>query len=88
MKKNKTNDKDDMRSEYKRSDFPGGLERGKYARRLKKSSNIVVLNPEVAEVFPNEKAVNTALESLIKLAKKTTHNQGLSSRNGNKKRAG
>jgi hypothetical protein len=39
--------------------------RGKYAKRLKESSNIVVLRPEVAAVFPNEDAVNSALLSLI-----------------------
>jgi len=72
MRKDKERDKDDLRAAYKRSDFPGGLIRGKYAKRLKESSNVVVLKPEVAEVFPNEKAVNDALLSLIELAKKTT----------------
>lgn len=32
-------DKNELRSEYKHSDFPGGLVRGKYAKRLKESSN-------------------------------------------------
>jgi hypothetical protein len=72
MKKNKTSDKDELRTKYKRSDFPGGLVRGKYAKRLKESSNIVVLKPEVAQVFPNEEAVNNALLSLINIAQKTT----------------
>jgi len=72
MKKDKTFDKDEMRSEYKRSDFPGGLVRGKYAKRLKESSNIVVLEPEVARAFPNGEAVNNALLSLINIAQKTT----------------
>ncbi len=39
--------------EYKRADFPGGFVRRKYAKRLEESSNIVILRPEVAEVFPN-----------------------------------
>ena len=72
MKKDKTPDKDELRPEYKRSDFPGGLVRGKYANRLKESSNVVVLKPEVAQVFPNEDAVNNALLSLINIAQKTT----------------
>jgi hypothetical protein len=72
MKKDKTPDNDELRPEYKRSDFPSGLVRGKYAKRLKESSNIVVLRPEVAEAFPNEEAVNSALLSLIDLAKRTT----------------
>ncbi len=71
MKKISQTDKDELRAEYKRSDFPEGLARGKYAERLRKSSNVVVLKPEVAEVFPNEEAVNSALLSLIALAQKT-----------------
>ena len=72
MKKAKTLEKDEMRPGYKRSDFPGGLVRGKYANRLKESSNIVVLKPEVAQAFPNQEAVNNALLSLINIAQKTT----------------
>ncbi|MFZ5572172.1 MAG: hypothetical protein ACOZF0_17365 [Thermodesulfobacteriota bacterium] len=72
MKKDRKPDKDELRAEYKRSDFPGGLVRGKYAKRMKESSNIIVLRPEVAEAFPNEEAVNNALLSLIDIARKTT----------------
>jgi len=72
MKKDKEPDKDELRPEYKRSDFPGGLVRGKYAKQMRESSNIVVLKPEVAQAFPNEDAVNNALLSLIELAQKTT----------------
>ena len=72
MKKDKEQDKDELRVEYKRSDFPGGLIRGKYSKRLKKSSNVIVLKPEVAKAFPNEEAVNNALLSLIDIAQKTT----------------
>jgi hypothetical protein len=73
MKKDKAPDSDEMRAEYKRSDFPGGFVRGKYAQRLRESSNIVVLRPEVAKVFPNEDAVNEALLSLIDLVEKNKH---------------
>jgi len=72
MKKDKELGKDELRAEYKRSDFPAGLVRGKYAERMRESSNIVVLRPEVAQVFPNEDAVNNALLSLIELAQKST----------------
>jgi len=65
------NVKDELRGEYKPSDFPDGLIRGKHAKRIKKSSNIVVLTPEVADFFPNEEAVNSALLSLINLANKS-----------------
>jgi translation elongation factor EF-Ts len=68
MKKVKRVIKDELRSEYKPSDFLSPMVRGKYAKRLKESSNVVVLRPEVAAVFQSEEAVNNALLSLIKLA--------------------
>jgi hypothetical protein len=63
---------DELRPEYKRSDFTEPFVRGKYADRARESSNVVVLRPEVAKVFPNEDAVNDALMSLIELAQRTT----------------
>ena len=59
---------DDLRPEYRREDF-GPMIRGKYAARLKESSNIIVLDPEIAEAFPNAKAVNDALRGLLELAR-------------------
>ena len=67
------NETDELREEYTPADFPGGLIRGKYAQRLRESSNIVVIDPEVAEAFPNEEAVNAALLALMKVAQRTTH---------------
>ena len=72
MKKARKTEKNELRPEYKRSDFTGPLVRGKYVKRLRESSNIVVLKPEVAEAFPNEESVNSALLSLMKLAQTTT----------------
>lgn len=72
MKKAKGVTRDDLREEYARSDFAKPLVRGKYAKRLSESSNVVVLDPEVAAAFPNEKAVNKALKSLIDVARATT----------------
>jgi len=60
----------DMRPEYRRSDFTK-LERGKYAARVAESSNVVVLEPELAKAFPNENAVNEALRGLLELAATT-----------------
>ena len=59
---------DELRREYKRSDFKK-LERGKYYERIKASSNVVVLDPEVRAVFPNSAAVNKALHSLVERSK-------------------
>jgi hypothetical protein len=71
MKKDKEAAIDELRADYKRSDFPEGLVRGKYAQKLKDSSNIVVLRPEVAQAFPNEDSVNSALLSLIEIAQRS-----------------
>jgi hypothetical protein len=62
---------DDLRTEYKRSDF-GKLERGKYYRRVKDNSNVVVLEADVAAVFPNSTAVNKALHSLVDVAQRAS----------------
>lgn len=68
MKKGKST-KDTLRSEYKPSDFPGGLVRGKYATIVAASSNIAVLEPDVATAFPNSDAVNDALRTILQAAK-------------------
>ena len=60
---------DELRPEYKRSDF-GALVRGKYIEQVQTSSNVVVLDPEVADLFPNAAAVNAALRSLAEIAKR------------------
>jgi hypothetical protein len=71
MKKAKPTKRDELRPEYKRSDF-GKMVRGKYASRIAGATNVVVLEPEVAEAFPNDAAVNEALRSLINIAKAST----------------
>jgi len=60
MKKAKQTEKDEMRAEYKRSDFRKGLVRGKYAECLRELSSVIVPEPKVAEAFPNQEAVNDA----------------------------
>jgi len=68
MKKGNTS-KDTLRREYKASDFPGGLVRGKYAKKVAAASNIVVLEPELAAAFPTSASVNDALRAILKVAK-------------------
>jgi uncharacterized DUF497 family protein len=63
---------DELRPEYQREDF-GMMVRGKYAARTKESSNVVVLDPDVAEAFPNALAVNQALRALLELARTSAH---------------
>lgn len=71
MKKASSKKRDELRPEYKRSDF-GKMVRGKYAARITVATNVVVLDPEVAEAFPNDEAVNDALRSLLNLARAAT----------------
>ena len=56
---------DTLRREYKASDFPKGFVRGKYASKAAAASNIVVLEPELAAVFPSSAAVNDALRAIL-----------------------
>jgi hypothetical protein len=49
-------------------DFRGAA-RGKYAARYAEGSNVVVLAPDVAAVFPNSEAVNEALRTLVRLTR-------------------
>jgi hypothetical protein len=65
MKKASGKPGDELRPEYKRSDF-GTLVRGKYARRVAEATNVVILEPQVARAFPNDYAVNKALKGLLR----------------------
>ena len=56
----------DMLEEY---DFSNGV-RGKYASQYKAGTNIVKLDPELIEYFPDSASVNEALRSLAKLMKR------------------
>jgi len=56
-----------MREEY---DFSKGV-RGKYAERFSQGSNVVVLDPDVADAFPDSKSVNKALRALTEIARQS-----------------
>lgn len=71
MKKVKSEMTDELRPEYKRSDF-GEIVRGKYANRIKEETNVVLLEPDIAKAFPNDEAVNKALRYLLEVAKTST----------------
>jgi len=58
---------DDLRPEYDLSKLKGGV-RGKYAKRFQQGTNLVLLWPDVARYFPDERAVNAALRSLVGIA--------------------
>jgi hypothetical protein len=61
---------DEMLEEY---DFSTGV-RGKYAQRYAAGSNVIILDPDLVELFPNSEAVNEALRLLVRLARQTVHN--------------
>jgi len=55
-----------MRRKY---DFSGG-ERGKYAGRVRSHARVVLLEPEVARVFPDSRSINRALRLIAEIARK------------------
>ncbi|MBM4048912.1 MAG: hypothetical protein FJ279_27740 [Planctomycetes bacterium] len=55
-----------MLEEY---DFSRGV-RGKYAKRYAEGANVVVIDPDVAEYFPDHKAVNESLRGLVAIIKR------------------
>jgi hypothetical protein len=58
---------DDLRPEYRPEDFAGmRAERGKFAKLLRRKSNVVRIAPDLHEAFPNERAVNAALRTLLR----------------------
>jgi hypothetical protein len=68
-KKSMTEMSDELRPEY---DFRKLLKRGvrgKYAERYRAGTNLVLLEPDVAKVFPSGKAVNEALRLVIQLTR-------------------
>ena len=56
---------EEMRPEY---DLSGGM-RGKYYEQYKQGTNIVVLDPDVAQVFRDSASVNQALRLLMTIAR-------------------
>lgn len=60
---------DELRAEYDFASMPGGV-RGKYAASYRQGVNIVKLDDDVSAAFPDAKAVNDALRSLIRIAEK------------------
>jgi len=60
---------DELRSEYDLRELLKGATRGKYVERFRAGTNLVLLDPDVAEAFPNEQAVNDALRLVLQLTK-------------------
>jgi hypothetical protein len=62
MKKPKAK-KETMLAEY---DFSSGT-KGKYAKLYKQGTNLILLEPDIAEAFPDSKSVNDSLRALASI---------------------
>jgi hypothetical protein len=58
----------ELRREYDLSKLKGRV-RGKYTERFRAGTNLVLLSPDVAEYFRDDKSVNAALRKLIRVAR-------------------
>lgn len=65
MNEENTNEHDEMREQY---DFSQGV-RGKYHDRYLEGTNVILLDPDVASVFKDQKQVNDILRALIPTVK-------------------
>jgi hypothetical protein len=59
---------DEMRREYRLVDLKNPV-RGKYYARAIAGTNVVLLDPDIAEAFPDAKSVNDALRVLVNVAR-------------------
>ena len=57
---------DELREEYDFANMKGGV-RGKYAKQYNEGVKLIMLEPDVAKIFPDAKSVNEALRSLAKI---------------------
>lgn len=62
-------ERDELRPEYDFSKMQGGV-RGKYVQRYRQGTNLVLLERDVANVFPNDRAVNETLRAVMNAAAK------------------
>jgi hypothetical protein len=58
---------DELRPEYDLRELLKGGVRGKYVDRFRAGTNLVLLDPDIAKAFPNDKAVNEALRLVLRL---------------------
>jgi hypothetical protein len=86
---------DELRPEYDLSQLKGGI-RGKYYQQAKEGTNLILIDPDLTQAFPNQESVNRALRLLLGTAnaavqslhrRRTPPNQALN-RTRKKQRAG
>lgn len=59
---------DELRSEYDMKQLLKGAVRGKYAQQFAEGTNLVMIEPDLAEAFPNAESVNDALRLVLQLS--------------------
>jgi hypothetical protein len=73
MKKEVDELEDELRPEYDFFSMAGGV-RGKYVERYRAGTNLVLLEPDIAQAFPTDASVNEALRLLLQIAQRSPHN--------------
>ena len=73
MKKEVNELEDELRPEYDFSKMAGGV-RGKYVDRYRAGTNLVLLDPDIAQAFPTDASVNEALRLLLQIAQRQQPN--------------
>ena len=68
-RREKRKQRDELRREYDLSELGNGV-RGKYAARYKAGTNLVLLSPDVAACFPDDRSVNAALRRLMRVTRR------------------
>lgn len=58
---------DELRSEYDLSQLKGGV-RGKYYQQARAGTNLVLIEPDLTQAFPDQRSVNRALRLLLTAA--------------------
>ena len=74
--KKKSELNDDLRPEYDLKSLLKGGVRGKYAQRYAEGTNVVVLDPDVAKMFPDRESVNEALRALGRVVEMREQRRG------------
>lgn len=68
MKRTRPAPSDDMRTEFDFASMKGGV-RGKYVRRAREGTNVVLIEAEVSDALPTEQAVHEALKGVLNTAR-------------------
>ncbi len=62
----KKNDDYELQDEYDLSKLPI-MPKGRYAPEHRRWRNLIILDPDVAQAFPNDEAVNKALRLVLEM---------------------